>query len=288
MLNLDRVKNYPAPGRIIAFLLVLIVFWLPGAAIIYGCFIGGNQNLEDPGVKNLLTILTGGLLGVEFIAFLPWWGKRVYGCVNLFSRYGLVFGRENGLLLLKGLAIGLTLTFSLFITQGLFGWLIWQSPSLPIPQLILEGSATALGVGLAEELGFRGWILDELEQDYSPKVAATANAGLFAISHFLKPISVILESLPQFPGLYLFATVVVIAKRKHRHLLGISIGLHAGMVWGYYIIKVGNMVKYSGSVSEWLTGVNGHPLSGLLGIIFLSILAIALSKLPATIAIERE
>ena len=162
MLNLDKVKNYPAPGRIIVFLLVLILLWLPGAAIIYGFFIGGKQNLADPGVKNLLTILTGGLLGVEFIAFLPWWGKRVYGCANIFSRYGLVFSRANGLLFLKGLAIGLALTFTLFITQGLFGWLTWQSPSLPIPQLILEGSATALGVGLAEELCFRGWMLDEL------------------------------------------------------------------------------------------------------------------------------
>ncbi len=286
MLNLDIVKSYPAPGRIIVFLLVLILLWLPGAAIIYGFFIGGKQNLEDPGVKNLLTIFTGGLLGIEFIAFLPWWGRRVYGCANIFSRYGLVFSRENGFVLLKGLAIGFTLTFSLFITQGLFGWLTWQSPSLPIPQLILEGSATALGVGLAEELCFRGWMLDELEQDYSPKVAATANAGLFAVSHFLKPISVMLESLPQFPGLYLFATVLIIAKRKHRHLLGISIGLHAGMVWGYYIIKVGNMVKYSGRISEWVTGVNGHPLSGLLGIIFLGVFAILLSKLPAKVAID--
>jgi uncharacterized protein len=287
MLNLDKVKNYPAPGRMLIFLLVLILLWLPGLAIIYG-FMSTTQNLEDPGVKNLLSILTMGLLGIEFIAFLPWWGRRVYGCPNLYARYGLVFSRENGLLLLKGLAIGFALTFSLFITQGLFGWLTWQSPSLPIPQLFLEGSATALGVGLAEELCFRGWMLDELEQDYSPKVASIANAGLFAVAHFLKPISVMLESLPQFPGLYLFATVLVIAKRKHRHLLGISIGLHGGMVWGYYIIKVGNMVKYSGSVSEWLTGINGNPLSGLLGIVFLSIFAISLSKLPATIAVDRK
>jgi uncharacterized protein len=282
-----RVENYPAPGRIIVFLLVLILLWLPGASIIYGYFIETEQNLEDPGVKNLLTIFTGGLLGIEFIAFLPWWGRRIYGCPNIFHRYGLVFSKENGFVLLKGLTIGFALTFSLFITQGLFGWLTWRSPSLPIYQLFLEGSATALGVGLAEELCFRGWMLDELEQDYSQKVAATANAGLFAVSHFLKPIPVMLESLPQFPGLYLFATVLVIAKRKHRHLLGISIGLHAGMVWCYYIIKVGNMVKYSGSVSEWLTGINGNPLSGLLGIIFLSVFAIFLLRLPAPIEIDR-
>ena len=95
-----------------------------------------------------------------------------------------------------------------------------------------------------------------------------------------------LESLPQFPGLYLFATVLIIAKLKHRHLLGISIGLHAGMVWGYYIIKVGNMVKYSGSVSDWITGIGGNPLSGLLGLIFLGVFAILLSKLPAKVTTD--
>ncbi len=281
-LDLDRVKNYPAPGRIAIFLLVLVLLWLPGAALIYGVM-GANQNLEDPGVKNLLTIFTGGLLGIEFIAFLPWWGRKVYQHPNLYRRYGLVFTTANGLVLLKGLAIGLSLTFSLFITQGLFGWLTWQSPTLPIPQLILEGSATALGVGLAEELCFRGWMLDELEQDYRSRTALIADAGVFAISHFLKAIPIMIQSLPQFPGLCLFATVLIIAKRKHRHLLGISIGLHAGMIWGFYIINVGNMVKYSGTVSDWMTGINRNPLSGLLGIIFLTIFAIGLSKMSATV-----
>jgi uncharacterized protein len=288
MLNLDRVKNYPAPGRMLVFLLVLILLWLPGAALIYGYFMSTNQNLEDPGVKNLLSIFIMGLLGVEFIAFLPWWGRRVYQCSNLFSRYGLVITNQNGLFLFKGLVMGLASNFALFIIQGLLGWLTWQPPSLPMLQLILEGSATALGVGLAEELFFRGWMLDELEQDYSARVALIADAGLFALLHFLKPIPAMIESLPQFPGLCLFATMLIIAKRQHGNLLGISIGLHAGMVWGYYIINVGNMVKYSGRVSDWITGISGNPLSGLLGLIFLGISAIVLSKLPATMEVDRK
>jgi uncharacterized protein len=280
MLNLDQVKNYPAPGRMSIFLLVLILLWLPGAALIHGYFISTNQNIEDPGVKNLLTILTGGLLGIEFIAFLPWWGRRVYGCSNLYARYGLVITKENGWFLIKGLAMGLASNFALFIIQGLFGWLTWQPASLPMFQLILEGSATALGVGLAEELFFRGWMLDELEQDYKLRLALIVDAGLFALLHFLKPISAMIESSPQFPGLCLLAIMLIVAKRKHGNLLGISIGLHAGMVWGYYIINVGQMVKYSGSVSDWITGIGGNPLSGLLGVLFLGISTIVIDKLP--------
>jgi uncharacterized protein len=278
MLNLSYIKNYPAPGRMCSFLLVLVLLWLPGLALIYGGFIAAHQNLEDPGTKNLLSILTMGLLAIEFMLFLPWWGRTVYQHPNLYYRYGLVATRENGLLLLKGLAIGSSLALCLFLIQGIFGWLTWRSPSLPIPQLILEGAATALGVGLAEELFFRGWMLDELERDYQPQVSLVADAGLFAILHFLKPIPVMLQSLPQFPGLCLFATVLIIAKRQQRNLLGMSIGLHAGMIWAYYIINVGKMVEYSGRVSDWVTGINGNPLSGLLGLVFLGVLAIALAK----------
>ena len=265
-----------------SFLLVLLVLWLPGLASIY-LVMGSTQNLEDPGTKNLLSILTMGLLAIEFIALLPWWGRKVYQHPNLYARYGLVFTRQNGLLLLKGLAIGSCFAFTLFITQGLFGWLTWQSPRLPMLQLILEGSATALGTALAEELLFRGWMLDELEQDYSPKSSLIAGAGLFAALHFLKPIQAMIESFPQFPGLYLLGTAVIIAKRQNRNLLGMSIGLHAGMVWAYYIINVGNIVKYSGRVSDWITGINGNPLSGLLGLIFLSMLIILLSNLSGTV-----
>ncbi len=280
MLNLDRIKNYPAPGRMFSFLLVLIILWVPGLVLIYlGMFLT-HQNLEDPGTKNLLSILTMGLLAIEFIVLLPWWGRRVYQHPNLYARYGLVLTRQNGVLLLKGLAIGSFFAFALFITQGLLGWLTWQSPRLPILQLALEGAASALGVGFAEELFFRGWMLNELDRDYLPKASWITDAGLFATLHFLKPIPVILASLPAFPGLFLLATVVIIAKRQNRNLLGMSIGLHAGMVWAYYIVNVGNMVKYSGRVSDWITGINGNPISGLLGLIFLTALAVTISILP--------
>jgi uncharacterized protein len=35
MLNLNNIKNYPAPGRMLSFLLVLIMLWVPGLAIVY-------------------------------------------------------------------------------------------------------------------------------------------------------------------------------------------------------------------------------------------------------------
>jgi uncharacterized protein len=269
MLNFNYIKQSPAPIRMSIFLLVLVVLWLPVAALIYGA-ISTTQNISDPSAANLLSILTMGLLAIEFIAFLPWWGRQVYQYPNLIYRYGLVFTRKNGLLLLKGLAIGFT-TCLLFLLQGALGWLTWQSPRLPLAQLILEGSLTALGVGLAEELFFRGWMLDELDRDYQPNISLIIDSFIFALAHFIKPIPVMIATLSQFPGLFLLGIMLVIAKRNHQNLLGISIGIHAGMIWLYYIINVGQMVSYSDKVPAWVTGINGNPLSGLLGILFLTI-----------------
>jgi hypothetical protein len=51
-------------------------------------------------------------------------------------------------------------------------------------------------------------------------------------------------------------------------------GLHGGLVWGYYILNVGELVKYSDIVPTWITGIDHNPLAGIMGIFFLSILVL--------------
>ncbi|MBD1835827.1 CPBP family intramembrane metalloprotease [Cyanobacteria bacterium FACHB-472] len=248
--------------RLGLFVLSLLSIWLPLAAPIY-IFVKDS---------NLTTILTMGLLFVEFLLLLRFWGQNVYQQSHLLRSYGLQGTRRNGLELLSGLGVGVIITFSLFWLEGLLGWLVWQSPTVVLPRLIVEGLASALGIGLAEELVFRGWLLDELERDYRPGVVLWADVLIFALLHFLKPPAEILRTLPGFPGLILFGLTLVWAKRGSKGRLGLSIGLHAGMVWGYYIINVGQMVQYSGRVSDWITGVDKNPLAGAMGLMFLGVL----------------
>lgn len=263
-LNLVRLAQYPAPVRLGLFVLSLLSIWLPLAAPIY-IFVKDS---------NLVTILTMGLLFVEFLLLLRFWGQNVYQQSHLLRSYGLQGTRRNGLELLSGLGVGVIITFSLFWLEGLLGWLVWQSPTVVLPRLIVEGLASALGIGLAEELVFRGWLLDELERDYRPGVVLWADVLIFALLHFLKPPAEILRTLPGFPGLILFGLTLVWAKRGSKGRLGLPIGLHAGMVWGYYIINVGQMVQYSGRVSDWITGVDKNPLAGAMGLMFLGVLAL--------------
>jgi membrane protease YdiL (CAAX protease family) len=267
MNNRIKIATYPFPLRIVIFLLILLSIWLPLATPIY-------LLVKD---SNLATILTMGLLFTEFLFLIPLWGKKVYGQTSLLKSYGLINTRQNGLELLIGLAIGTLLTFSLFTVQGMLGLVSWQN-SDNLPRIIAEGLLSALGIGFAEELVFRGWLLDELQRDYNDRISLWANSLVFALSHFIKPVAVMLRSWPQFPGLLLLGLILVWGKRSRQNRLGLSIGFHAGLVWGYYMINVGQLIRYSGSVPDWVTGVNGNPLAGAIGLLFLGAFAFAMRK----------
>ncbi len=262
-LNYYRLASYPAPIRLGVFLLTLVLLWLPVAAPIY--WLGRDQNL--------VTILTMGLLFGEFLLLLRFWGQKVYRQPHLLKSYGLVKTRQNGLELLAGLGTGLFFILSLFGLEGILGWLVWQQLEDSFPRVILEGLGSALLIGLAEELVFRGWLLDELQRDYRPRVVVWADAVIFALLHFLKPLQAMLRSLPTFPALVLFGLTMVWAKQGSQGRLGLPIGLHMGLFWGYYIINVGQLVEYSGKVPNWITGVDGNPLLGVMGLLFLGVLA---------------
>ncbi len=213
------------------------------------------------------------LLFIEFIFLLRWWGKRVYQRSQIIKSYGLEFTRSSSIRFLKGLSLGLLLTLSLFILEGIFGWLRFSNPTVFLLRIVAEGFLSALGVAIAEELVFRGWLLGELEQDYSPQLSLWLNSILFAILHFIKPIPEVIRTFPQFPALILLGLILVWAKRSQKGKLGLSIGIHSGLIWGYYIINVGELITYTNQVSPWITGVDKNPLAGGMGLLFLSILA---------------
>jgi hypothetical protein len=213
------------------------------------------------------------LLAFEFLALVKLWGQVVYQQPHIFQGYGLAVTDQNGLDLIEGLATGLSSLWALFLLQGWLGWLSWQDFPPRFPVVLLEGLLVALGVGLAEEAAFRGWLLDELQRDYSPKISLWGSSVVYAGLHFLKPIAEVLRTLPQFPGLVMLGLALVWAKRSRSGRLGLSIGLHAGLVWGYYLIQVGELVKYSNQVPEWVTGIDQNPLVGGMGLMFLGTIA---------------
>lgn len=268
-LNWIRCRDYPTPGRLAIFVALLLGMWIPVAVPIYGL-------VPDP---NWVSILSMAVLYGEFILLVRFWGARVYAEPEILKRYGLEFSFQNGQDLLGGLGFGLLSLWGLLVVEGLLGWLGWQLPNpAGLPKIILEGLAIALGVGFAEELLFRGWLLDELKRDYPSAAAIAANATIFALLHFIKPIEAMIRNLPAFPGLLLLGLTLIAAKRLGQGRLGLPIGFHGGLVCGYYIINTGQLVQYSGAVPQWITGMDQNPIAGISGLCLLSAIAFGMDR----------
>ena len=269
---MQQIKKQSVVWRVGAFLLLLSTFWLPVAIPVYLVF------NSDP---NLTTILTMGWLFIAFILLQIFWGRYVYQQPNIFQDYGLARNSKILLELFLGLALGYCFCKILYLTQFLLGWVYIKPISGNALVLILEGLLSAIGIAFAEELVFRGWILTELEKDYSQKTALVVSSTVFAIAHFLKPLSEIIRTFVTFPALFILGLTLVWAKRSKQNRLGLPIGLHCGLVWCYYILNVGEQIEYTGKVPSWITGIDGNPIAGILGLTLLTLLAISIRNMAS-------
>ncbi|MGK7941891.1 MAG: lysostaphin resistance A-like protein [Crocosphaera sp.] len=264
-INFTIIANYPVPIRLGIFIIILLCLWLPVAIPLYLLL------KDDP---NLTTIVTMAMLYVAFIFLLFIWNRNVYKINKWWQSYGLIFSGKNAIEFINGLSLGLLFTVGLFIVEAILGWVEFVQPADNFRLIIFEGLLSALGIALVEELFFRGWLLEELKKGYQLKTVVISSAVIFAILHFLKPLEEIIRTFPQFPALVLLGITLAWAKCRHSNRLGICIGLHGGLVWGYYMINVGQLINYTNTVSPLFTGIDNNPIAGIMGLIGLGILCL--------------
>ena len=260
--------------------MVLAIAWSPVAISVYwpGAWLDNWPNAETFALV---------LVYLGFVCGLPRWGKAIHGWQQPFARCGLIFQRQTLRDGAIALLIGLLGVFALFGIETLLGWAVPTAPSPKLLRFIVEGALVGLAVGFAEELLFRGWVLAELEQTYRATTALVMNALFFAGTHFIRPLDTIIATLPQFFGLFVLGLALVWARRSPtgtnakapaRTRLGYPIGLHGGLVWGYYIVDLGRLSDYTGRAPEWVTGIDSNPLAGLMGIILLGLIGRQFAK----------
>jgi uncharacterized protein len=263
------VRRLPAGLRVIMFLLILVLCWAPIAVPI-------ALLIPDPNLQSLLSLP---VVYLEFFILLQIWNPKVHHESHPFRRYGFRSPKLNLLNLLSGLFIGWGAVLLLFVFLGEMNWAQWFVPGSSFPKVVAEALLISLAFGVAEELLFRGWLLDELSRDYSKTTAAMSGSLVFALAHFLKPWDAIVASWLTFPALLILGLTLVWGKRATSGRLGWSIGYHAGLVGGYYMLNVGNLVKPIASVPTWLTGMNGNPLASLPGVVILGAIAFGVRRL---------
>ena len=146
-----------------------------------------------------------------------------------------------------------------------------------------------LGVGFAEELIFRSWLWRELHQRMGLRRAALAQASIFSLVHtrFNLGLGAMIGLLI---GLFLLGMVLARQRQSDRGSLWGCIGLHGGLVAGWFLLQNG-LLQLSPNAPPWLVGPGGsapNPLGGAVGLISLLILlliqrtAVAKAARPAT------
>ena len=199
---------------------------------------------------------------------LPLRLRRVWGEEQPWQRLGvaamgwtpLVRALVRGLL--KALLLLLPLTL-LLLASGQARWL----GELGRAEL-LNALALLLGVGFAEELLFRGWLLGELELLLGRRRALLAQASIFALLHPWYSLAG-LHAAALLGGLTLLGLALALQRRADGGLLWGAIGLHGGLVGGWFALQNG-LIELAPAAPAWLVGPGGanpNPIGGLFGLL---------------------
>ena len=221
--------------------------------------------------------LTGTVLSfVLFLLVMPRWAALRWSEPRPWEALGIRGAKPQeqpapAAALLKGLLIAaglLMVITSVVLIDGSGNWR-GEVDATQLTNAVL----LCLGVGFAEELIFRSWLWTELQEMIGSRRAAWAQAGIFSLVHTRFNLG-----LGAMGGLLigLFLLGMVLARQRHsdRGSLWGCIGLHGGLVAGWFLLQNG-LLQLSPNAPPWLVGPGGHspnPLGGLIGILSLLIL----------------
>ncbi|WP_259731090.1 MULTISPECIES: CPBP family intramembrane glutamic endopeptidase [Synechococcales] len=191
--------------------------------------------------------------------------ERVWGETRPWRRLGLRLPLANGLRsLLRGLLMAsllLTLVTAVLVMAGQASWswrLGWGTA--------LNGLALAAGVGFAEELLFRGWLWGELALQAGARQALLLQASIFGLLHPWYRLGGP-GAIGLLGGLILLGIVLALQRRSDRGSLWGALGLHGGLVGGWFVLQTG-MLEISSSAPGWLIGPgmpSPNPIGGVIG-----------------------
>lgn len=249
----------PTYAKIIVFFIAWLVLWLPLAVPLAIAL--KWQPSQPITVTQKLPLLASLYLIVPVIL----WAATLIEATS-FEHYGLSLTANFFLSLVLGLLIGAIGLLIVFGIEQQLGWIVWQNSWMQVRTVILPTLLLALWVSITEELIFRGFLVNQLQQDYSVMGAAVISSLIFAILHLVWEGQ---ENIPQLPGLWLMGMVLVLARGLEAGSLGLACGLHAGWIWAMASLDSANLIGYTGRGSQWLTGKDNKPLAGIVGLCFL-------------------
>lgn len=219
-------------------------------AVLVAIFLGFQALGAAPALAALPALLA-------LLVSLPLRVKNLWGEKQAWVSLGVVASSRKDVFkaLLRGLIKAVLLLLVLFIGLFLSGQIKWQ-PEISAG-LLLNGLALGLGVGFAEELLFRGWLLGELEfrfasRAWGKRIAMVLQALVFSLAHtrFNLPLASLFGLLG---GLTLLGLALGLQRRADGGLIWGAVALHGGLVGGWFVLNQGLIGQQE-----------GNPIGGLL------------------------
>ena len=125
---------------------------------------------------------------------------------------------------------------------------------------VFKALLRGVGVGFAEELLFRGWLLGELEFRFASKawgksLALVLQALVFSLAHtrFNLPLASLCGLLG---GLTLLGLALGLQRRADAGLIWGAVALHGGLVGGWFVLNQGLIGQQEGNpIGSWLAWI---------------------------------
>ncbi len=230
-----------------------------------------NEDISPSNLSLIGTIIS----FLFFILLLPNWAKSRWKTNHPWRYVGLNFDTryEAIKLFFNGFILAILLLIILILFLHLGGW-VDDFNHLNINYLF-NAFLLIVGVGFAEELIFRGWLMQEMIFLFGLRKGIIFQSAIFSLAHIRLDVG-LLPLIPFSLGLFLFGLTLTLRRTIDKGKLWGCIGLHGGLVGVWFLFDSG-LVIFSNETPFYLLGAAKelrNPIGGIIGITTLVIILI--------------
>ena len=241
----------------------LFLFLYPAGWIVSRFFYLFDRDISSNNLSIIGTIIS----FILFLVVLPSWGSIRWKTNNLWLSIGLDFNDKFKALKIffSGFIFSVFLIFILFMFCFICGW-IDRVGYVKFTEF-LNAILLIIGIVFAEEIVFRGWLMEEMTLLFGLRRGIILQSTIFSLAHYRSDIG-LLALIPFLTGLFLFGLVLTLRRTIDRGSLWGCIGLHGGLVGIWYLFDSG-MVVFSIDTPYFLLGPSRNmvnPIGSVIGI----------------------
>ena len=226
------------------------IFFIP---ILYGIGWALSQplllfNFEKENLSLIGTIIT----FLLFIFLLPYWFYIKRNKSSAWILLGITKDKflKNFVNFSQGILFALVLIILILVPLLQKNYISWIGEFSPI--ILLNSIVLGLGVGFAEEIIFRGWLLEELKFEYGTKISIALQAIIFSFVHNLSN-EIFWNIVGLRLGFILLGIFLSLVKIRDKGSLWNCIGIHGGLVGIWFFINNG-LIEFKENTPSFLAG----------------------------------